>query len=63
MYCKVLTIERLGLLSETNVSPDEQSTPNKAQISPADVPGISYIKIEMKLYFCNNFLEYIYLNG
>ena len=36
-----LTMDKIGEWSETNVSPDEQSTPNKAQISPDDVSWIS----------------------
>lgn len=39
---KIDSMERRGEFSDTNVSPEEQSTPNNAQISPADAVVISY---------------------
>ena len=47
-FIKILTIETLGAPSTVNVSPEAQSTPNKAQIFPAFT---SFTSFEIKLLY------------
>lgn len=43
-YCRIITIDRLRLPRVTNVSPLAQSTPNSAQMSPANTSWTSWFQ-------------------